>query len=610
MLRQKLRFLKPGLLLFLFWMMPSEAIASPNFFSEYQSAATEQDDSSIRDFTVRLVADGRNESLPDSLRFVRLPSEPTQIRSYPKHFRDIPVILGADGYLSAALDSVSVNEDRQLITFHANRGCSFSISDLNIHLTSPDILSERLIAEFEAEGRRFIRIGDIYSQRNTEREIRELIRFWEMEGYLFASAKPSLEIDPESCTLDVAIEINPGERVIATDQLFPGLERNDPAFLSRISGVRQGDVITPQILRNALLNLENTELFQSVNDIAVIKSGDEFSLLYDIEERRTNSFDLLFGYVPEPTGSSNFIGSGDLIIRNVFFQGSRLDVSFERLQQFVTKLDAGYESVYIGSTPFGAGMRFSFEQQDTLYQIRNIRFNGRYRLSSSTSILGSLRQEVSASGAVPAEFQRVFDARSFFTGLGIEYRETDQLVNPTQGVRFRMLAETGFKRIDDPAVAQFTEQTMWSQQEIELSARAFISPFRRQVISPSVNGYLMISPEYTESDFNRFGGARSLRGYREDQFQSARMLWGDTEYRYLLDRLSYAFVFGALGYYERPELIFERELNIGTQSEWLYSYGFGFSYATPLGIMQFTYALSREDDFSNGKIHVGITANL
>ena len=591
-------------------MMPSEAIASPNFFSEYQSAATEQDDSSIRDFTVRLVADGRNESLPDSLRFVRLPSEPTQIRSYPKHFRDIPVILGADGYLSAALDSVSVNEDRQLITFHANRGCRFSISDLSIHLTSPDILSERLIAEFEAEGRRFIRIGDIYSQRNTEREIRELIRFWEMEGYLFASATPSLEIDPESCTLDVAIEINPGERVIATDQLFPGLERNDPAFLSRISGVRQGDVITPQILRNARLNLENTELFQSVNDIAVIKSGDEFSLLYDIEERRTNSFDLLFGYVPEPTGGSNFIGSGVLIIRNVFFQGSRLDVSFERLQQFVTKLDAGYESVYIGSTPFGAGMRFSFEQQDTLYQIRNIRFNGRYRLSSSTSILGSLRQEVSASGAVPAEFQRVFDARSFFTGLGIEYRETDQLVNPTRGIRFRMLAETGFKRIDDPAIAQFTDQTRWSQQEIEFTARAFISPFRRQVISPSVNGYLMISPEYTESDFNRFGGARSLRGYREDQFQSARMLWGDTEYRYLLDRLSYAFVFGALGYYERPELIFERELNIGTQSEWLYSYGFGFSYATPLGIMQFTYALSREDDFSNGKIHVGINANL
>lgn len=557
-----------------------------------------------------LIADGRTESLPDSLRSVRLPSEPNQLQSYPKHVRAIPVIIGADGYLSAALDSVSVNEERQRVTFHANRGCRFSISDLNIHLTASDTLSERLVTEFKVESRRFIRTGDFYSQRNTEREIRELIRFWELEGYLFAKATPSLQIAPESCTADLAIEISPGERVIASNQLFPGLERNDPAFLSRISGVRQGDVINPQKLRNARLNLENTELFQAVNDIAIIKSGDEFSLLYDIEERRTNSFDLLFGYVPEPTGGSNFIGSGDLIIRNVFFQGSRLDVSFERLQQFVTKLDAGYESVYIGSTPFGAGMRFSFEQQDTLYQIRNIRFNGRYRLSSSTSILGSLRQEISASGTVPAEFQRVFDARSFFTGLGIEYRETDQLINPTRGVRFRMLAETGFKRIDDPAVAQFTEQTRWSQQEIELTARAFISPFRRQVISPSVNGYLMISPEYTESDFNRFGGARSLRGYREDQFQSARMLWGDTEYRYLLDRLSYAFVFGALGYYERPELIFERELNIGVQSEWLYSYGFGFSYATPLGIMQFTYALSREDDFSNGKVHVGITANL
>jgi len=564
-------------------------------------------------FSVRLIADGRNVSLPDSLRNITLPSEPATPQSYPKHLRAVPQILGEDGYLSAQVDSINVDRGRERITLYANRGCRFSISAFSVTVESDPQLQEdleSLTEEFRLEQGRNLRTGVIYNQQEAERGIREFIRFWEREGYLFASAKPSLNPDFESCTTELNISIDPGERVIVSEQLFPGLERNDPEFLRRISGVQAGDVITLQKLRNARLNIENTGLFQSVNDISIIKAGDEFSLLYDLEERRTNSFDLLFGYVPEPDGSSNFIGSGDLILRNVFFQGSRLDVSFERLSQFVTKLDAGYESIYIGSTPFGAGMRFSFEQQDTLYQIRNIRLNGRYRLSSSTNLIGTLRQEVSASGTVPAEFQRVFDANSFFTGLGIEFRETDRLLNPSRGFMFRMLAETGFKRIGDPRIANYTDRNRWSQQEIELTARAFISPFSRQVVSPSVNGYIMISPEYTESDFNRFGGARSFRGYREDQFQSARMVWGDTEYRYLLDRLSYAFIFGAVGYYERPELIFERGLNIGTQSELLYSYGLGLSYATPLGIMQFTYALSRDDDFSNGKIHVGITANL
>lgn len=592
-------------------MLPGSASA----FAAYSFGLIPQQADTLKTskFSVQLIAGDRSVSLPDSLRNINLPADALSSESYPKHLRAVPEILGADGYLSALIDSVSVNRGRERITLYASRGCLFTVSMFSVEVETvmrQDEAYEELKEEFRLEQGRLIRTGVIYNQRDTEREIRDFIRFWEREGYLFARAKPSLNPNFETCTTELNIIIDPGERVVVSEQLYPGLERNEPEFLRRISGVRAGDIITPQKLRNARLNVENTGLFQSVNEISVVKIGSEYSLLYDLEERRTNSFDLLFGYVPEPDGGTNFIGSGDLILRNVFFQGSRLDVSFERLSQFVTKLDAGYESIYIGSTPFGAGMRFSFEQQDTLYQIRNLRLNGRYRLSSSTNLIGTLRQEVSASGTVPAEFQRVFDANSFFTGLGIEFRETDRLLNPSRGFMFRMLAETGFKRIGDPRIANFTDRNRWSQQEIEITARAFISPFSRQVVSPSVNGYIMISPEYTESDFNRFGGARSFRGYREDQFQSARMIWGDTEYRYLLDRLSYAFVFGAVGYYERPELIFERGLNIGTQSELLYSYGLGLSYATPLGIMQFTYALSRDDDFSNGKIHVGITANL
>ncbi len=592
-------------LFFVFGMMASGAV---------QAHPASSDSGQDTTFSVRLVVDGRSFNLPDSLRRVSFAQPETFSDSHPKlnrFYRNFQELLGRDGYFSASIDSVRKSSPENRITFFAEAGCRYRISGFHIELTKAENqdTDDRLVEGFHEEAARHFRTGNLYNAVSTEQGIRSLIGYWEREGYLFASIRPQVETGEEACEAGLILHTDTGEKVMSSGELFPGLTRNRPGFLQRITGINEGDVVTPRKLTEARQRLEATGLFEDVDDILIVRN-EGFQLLYELSERRTNAFDLLFGYIPEPGGNNRFIGSGDLVLRNVFFQGSRLDVSFERLQQFVTKLDLGYEATYLGSTPFGAGARFQFEQQDTLYQVRNMRLNGLYRLSSTTSLLGSLRQEVSVTGNLPAAQQRVFDSRSFFTGVGIRFRQTDGIRNPTRGLIIEVLAETGIKRIDDPVAETFTDRLRWNQREVSAHTRAFISPFSRQVISPSLNGFLMISPEFTETDLNRFGGAKSLRGYREDQFQSARMLWGDVEYRYLLDRLSYAFVFNALGYYERPELIFERGQGVGLQSEWLFSYGLGFSYTTPLGMLQISYALSRNTGLSNGNVHFGISAGL
>lgn len=594
--------------------------------------------------------ESKSKNLPDSLRrvsvsqaaYAAFQQDSADLRTLlqahqidlSEHRRHIRERLAAEGYMSAEVDRIGLDsaEDAITLQLYSRRGTAYSLRfwqrHLHIQHDSLDV-SAADIQAFESikaspEGR--------YRERHIEAEAQKYLEFWEQRGRLFTRVEmDSLQIDVGARQVALFSHIIPGPEVRLDRQLFPNISRNDPAFLARITDLEKGDLLTPGKLRNARITLENTGLFREVALPVLIRENGTFHLLYELEERRTNAFDLLVGYVPEAEGSGNtLIGNGELLLRNVFLPGSQLDIRFDRLQQFVTRLDMGYEAAYIGSTPFGGSARFRLEQQDSTYQTREATVRGRYRLSSSTSILASLRQRISsAGGSMPNVRLRALNASSLFTGIGLEYRQTNRLENPTRGVLAALMAETGIKRIDDARVNVFTDNTQWRQQEVRLSAQGYINPFPRQVLSPSLNGYLMISPHYTETDLNRFGGAKSLRGYREEQFQSSHMLWGDMEYRYLLDRFSYAFIFAASGYYRRPVLVFdERERNQSLlteqdesrirqengfsqeQTEMLYSYGFGFSYATPVGIIRFSYALSRTDSFANGKVHVGIQARL
>ena len=102
------------------------------------------------------------------------------------------------------------------------------------------------------------------------------------------------------------------------------------------------------------------------------------------------------------------------------------------------------------------------------------------------------------------------------------------------------------------------------------------------------------------TDQFRFGGARTLRGYRENQFNGSKVAWANLEYRYLLARRSRVFVFLDSGYYWR-------RLDSGESVEgYKLGYGFGLRIETGLGIISVDYGLGEGDGILAGKVHVGL----
>jgi outer membrane protein insertion porin family len=101
----------------------------------------------------------------------------------------------------------------------------------------------------------------------------------------------------------------------------------------------------------------------------------------------------------------------------------------------------------------------------------------------------------------------------------------------------------------------------------------------------------------------RFGGATTLRGYRENQFLGSRIAWTNAEYRFILARHSYFFGFFDTGYYFRPA---DNVSSVPGAESFRYGYGIGIRMDSPLGNIGVSFALGQGDSFSTAKIHIGL----
>ncbi len=526
------------------------------------------------------------------------------------------------GYFSAEIDSIIHPEIRggitpgqqrdkvsepdgeggtPIISIHVTTGCRYRIGALNYRVADLEpVLLDRFVS--------FYGEGDVYDRTALEREFRRAIRHMEDQGYPLVRLQiTDFQPDHASCTVDIDAELEAGQAMTVTGVVTNPVNQVRPDYIQTASGIREDEKITPDLFRRGRRNLENTGYFRQVSEgDLLIRDGDTY-IYYDVEEQRANHFDLMFGYVPGQATGNDIVGRGEMLVRNVGWTGSTLQLMFERLDNMVTRLESGFEREWIMGQPLGSGIDFRFVQQDTSYQIREIHLMGSYRRTPERRYSVHLGQQTVSANDDPALNITVLDGVTRTAGFGFRFDNTDNRLTPRRGMLFDLYVESGFRRIDDARAEELRSRGTMMQQRVRSSLKTYYSPFARQILALGIHGALTESPEYTETDVMPLGGSRSIRGYREEQFRVARFAWAELEYRYLLDPYSHAFVFGAAGGYERPAMLGRAE---DSSSGWLYSGGFGFRFQTPLGLMQFTYAVSAEDPLHNGKVHFSLTAGF
>jgi outer membrane protein insertion porin family len=409
--------------------------------------------------------------------------------------------------------------------------------------------------------------------------------------------EPILDVQQNSTTLFVQIET--GERLTREALVFSGLETTSELYARRLTSLRINDVLNRRNLIAARRNLQQSGLFASVSEPAVIRLNDSLRVLLQVREQNPNQFDLVLGYVPNSSGNNEIVGEGELNLKEVFGEGVYLDLAFSRMQQDRNSLRIASGKKWWFGLPLSLNGSFDIYQRDSTFQSRDISVGVGYALSSTTTVEGFLAFEDRTRG-IATEIENQNDTEALLSGVSLLLDTRDDVIVPLSGLNFTLTAEVGrLQNLNLPDSSSFNQREQ--RQRLRIKSRYYWNPFGRHILSPRINGGVVLAENYQLGDMFRFGGTQSLRGYREEQFEASTYVWGDVEYRFLLDRSTYLFTFGAAGWYENKIL---------KSDDYVTSFGLGLAYNTPIGLVSFTYAKAPEDPFNNAKIHFGIRGRL
>lgn len=442
-----------------------------------------------------------------------------------------------------------------------------------------------------------------YSRSFVEQRIRDYYSELVDEGFRNAEIEISaFKLDSLKNTVSIIAGVERGKPIQLSRIIFTGNKINSQDYLSKVSEFRDSLLASNQNLVQIRENLLRSELFEGVYEPNIFEDQGESVVVVAVEERTLNQLDGLIGYVPDAAGKGQIVGDLNISLWNVFKEGNAFELMYQRLRPETSRIQLGVSQNWIANIPLSIGLDFSLYQNDTTYQTRNIGLNSSYSVAPNFKINGRLFS-MNSNSSKETGFLQEPDGSKQGADLGFTYSSLDRIEVPKSGIIFDVMYGIANKDIEADSALVFR------QQQLEATLKTYFPLFKNSVIATSLHGFYVIGNQFTESDLIRFGGANSLRGYTEEQYTASELLWGDVEYRFLTDRNSYLFLFTAAGLYGRPRLYSEID-NTFTQSDFLYSGGFGLSYKTAIGRLKFSYALSSTETLGNGKVHFGISTSL
>jgi outer membrane protein insertion porin family len=448
------------------------------------------------------------------------------------------------------------------------------------------------------------RAGSPLDQRLLESDVAVVLARYEKHGYPLAHCTvDSLMLSKGETTdsLSVTLVIEEGPRVNIQEVRVEGNRETATGVVLRESRIRMGELYDPDRMQTVRQRLLRLNIFSSVSEPELYLHNDVGGVLIRVQEGSTNTFDGIAGYMPgNGVGDEGYFTGLVLVsMRNLFGTARKMQFRWQKEDRHSQELAIGYVEPWLFDLPLNVGVDFQQRRQDTSYVRQGGSMRAEWMLSEvlAVSLIGSTESVIPSADSTAARVPR-----SSTTSAGVEvvYDTRDDLYSPTEGARYRADFHYGRKVVDE---TRSTDGPSGNVQRFTVDLDSYRTVFSRQVFALGIHGRQVQGAAVDESEFYRFGGANSLRGYRENQFVGTRVGWVNAEYRLLLARRSFVYAFLDAGYYYRPA----NEL-LGTivGEAFQYGYGIGLRFDSPLGNLGVSFALGKGDSFAQGKVHIGI----
>ena len=415
---------------------------------------------------------------------------------------------------------------------------------------------------------------------------------------------------PENHTVTIKAILLPGTLAFIGPVTSDLAEERAARFLARTAGLYHGKVFRHSDLDRARQRLLARDLYTTVGEpvVYLTSAGDTVGIHIPVVPRRNiNRLQVVLGLSRGEDGSgSRLSGEVDLRLPNMAGTGRSLQIGWrdDGLQR--SRFGFSYLEPLAFGTPLDMGLALDNEVEEESYT--RFRLDNVWRLpvvalwgielgvgwDRVTYPTGSLERSsrVRARGAVL--HRRGDRTRSGWEGLfAIETAWRSAALRPEEESETQTTSQLG-EAVVQRIFEVDSSGELWLSRTLSLGARASF----RQLTGGD--------PDVPLSEQFRFGGAASLRGYREGEFHGSVAAWASVEA--LIGRAggSRLYTFYDLGYFEFRTLdpLAANPDDLLQIRGWPRGYGLGILAVTPAGDISLAVGFPGTVDFDQAKLHI------
>jgi outer membrane protein assembly factor BamA len=500
------------------------------------------------------------------------------------------------GFLDASVTARTFeNPDGVRVLFTVREGKAIPLSSIALEGLSA-FRPDDVLSRFDT------RAGRTLDASRLESDIDRLLHDYARGGYPFARVFLASAAREERTGPSLAYRVIEGPFLTLGGVRAEGNSRTRLSVIRRLTGLRFGEPYDQEAVDASSSRLMRSGLFRSVSEATARVEWKKKEAVVEmrVEEARTNRIAGAFGYAPGTGGAKGVVsGFADVSFLNILGTARSGGARWESPARETRRVRLFYREPWLLGSPFALGGELEQDVRDSTYS----------RVSGSLTSDVDLSRRVSAAFSAGLETMRprreaspVPRSSKRAGGVSVAFEARDVPANPTGGFHMRIGSEYGDRRIEEEPErgiggARVRQATLDGGWGLYRGLRG------RAVLAWEVAGIGRLSSEDAIPSYDQFylGGARTLRGYEEDQFRGSRIAWSRLELRYLTGYLSRVFLFldGGYVYEEREEGdgVARREITKA-------GYGFGLRVDSAIGIVGVDYGLGEGDGWGEGKLHV------
>lgn len=395
----------------------------------------------------------------------------------------------------------------------------------------------------------------------------------------------------------IEISVVHGDQRKINSFVIKGYDKVPKRFVKNLEKDFQGKIYADENLIRINQSLQNHPFISLEKPAQTLFTKDSTQVFLFLQKRKSNSFDGIIGFGNDKTEKFTFNGSLNMNFRNMFNSFETVNIFWQRNPDKGQIFDLKTDIPYLFKSNLGLDLNVNIYRQDSTFA--NVKFIPSLYLHLSNRQKLGLRGTFETSSVMDSLYIQGKDFGKKGIGVWYDFTEPSEIELFMHKTKIRASADyisTLYSK-DNTQISQ-NNFFFYGERNFYISGNHYLNLRAETALINSKN-------ELVANELLRFGGWNSFRGFNENALFADFYYFGTAEYRFLAGNQAFFDVFGQYGELNNKSLSLKPKL---------YSFGLGFNFFLPIGLMSFQISNGNEFGnpvkFGDTKIHWGILSKF